>query len=232
MGSTSFISRLLKSPKRLVVRRLGRKNFPGSAAYWEQRYVRAGNSGGGSYGRLAEFKAEVLNGIVEREQIQTVVELGCGDGAQLTLSRYPRYVGLDVSTAAIEQCRDRFGGDTHKQFLVYPDELGQVAPADLTLSLDVVYHLVEDDVFDRYMTDLFRLSREWVVIYASNVDRPRKAPHVRHRQFSNWIEQNVPGWVLAEHIPNRYPALNGVETATTSFAEFFVYRVATRSRAD
>jgi hypothetical protein len=140
-------------------------------------------------------------------------------------------VGLDVSHAAIDHCRERFSEDPTKQFLIYPDQLDQVAPAQLTLSLDVVYHLVEDDVFDRYMTDLFRLSQAWVVIYASNVDRPRKAPHVRHRRFSTWVEENAPGWEQAEHIPNRYPALNGVETATTSFAEFFVYRNATSTSA-
>lgn len=31
--------------------------FSGSASYWENRYVRGGNSGAGSYNRLSEFKA-------------------------------------------------------------------------------------------------------------------------------------------------------------------------------
>ena len=37
------------------------KPFPGSEKYWEKRYIAGGNSGAGSYGKLAEFKAEVLN---------------------------------------------------------------------------------------------------------------------------------------------------------------------------
>ena len=40
------------------------KSFAGSAAYWEERYRRGGNSGAGSYGKLAEFKAEVINDFV------------------------------------------------------------------------------------------------------------------------------------------------------------------------
>ncbi|MGB6192692.1 MAG: hypothetical protein WBF42_09515, partial [Terracidiphilus sp.] len=43
-----------------------------SAEYWEQRYKAGGNSGVGSYSRLAEFKAEFLNRFVEEHQIATV----------------------------------------------------------------------------------------------------------------------------------------------------------------
>ena len=42
--------------------------------------------------------------------------------------------------------------------------------ADLTLSLDVIYHLVEDDVFVSAMRALFDKAARFVVIYASNQD--------------------------------------------------------------
>jgi hypothetical protein len=88
-------------------RRLG---FRGSSSYWEDRYRQGGTSGSGSFfGRLAEFKADVVNGFVEKMGIQTVIELGCGDGAQLALARYPRYVGIDVAEGSISVCRRRFG---------------------------------------------------------------------------------------------------------------------------
>jgi hypothetical protein len=38
-----------------------RRAFPGSASFWENRYREGGSSGPGSYGRLSEFKAEILN---------------------------------------------------------------------------------------------------------------------------------------------------------------------------
>src|SRR5690606_4241845 len=78
-----------------------------SADYWEQRYARGGNSGAGSYGKLAEFKAEVLNAFVRERQIRSVIDFGCGDGAQLALAEYPSYVGLDVSPTALHICRTR-----------------------------------------------------------------------------------------------------------------------------
>src|ERR1041385_8036217 len=80
----------------------------GSAQYWEARYREGGNSGDGSYGRLASFKAQVLNDFVARNQIRSVVEFGCGDGNQLSLAQYPKYLGLDVSPTAVLNCAARF----------------------------------------------------------------------------------------------------------------------------
>ena len=88
-----------------------RLEFSGSASYWEQRYGQGGTSGFGSYGRLAEFKAETLNGFVAKMSIQSVIEYGCGDGAQLALSDYPRYVGIDVAENSVSACRQRFADD-------------------------------------------------------------------------------------------------------------------------
>ena len=87
------------------------------------------------------------------------MEFGCGDGHQLALADYPCYIGLDVSAAAIRLCKDRFSDDRTKSFFLYDgecfvDRVGLFS-ADLGISLDVVYHLVEDAVFDAYMRHLF-----------------------------------------------------------------------------
>ena len=55
-------------------RRLRATGFTTSADYWESRYRTGGTSGAGSYNRLAEFKARVLNEFVERNDIRSVVE--------------------------------------------------------------------------------------------------------------------------------------------------------------
>ena len=41
-----------------------------SGEYWENRYKANGNSGAGSYNRLAEFKAEVINGFVKENNME------------------------------------------------------------------------------------------------------------------------------------------------------------------
>jgi SAM-dependent methyltransferase len=205
-----------------VVVELRRRFFRDSASYWEKRYQKGRTSGVGSYGRLAEFKAEVLNDFVERNGVQSVIEFGCGDGTQLALVKYPRYVGVDVAQASIAICEQRFAGDTTKSFYLtskLPADLGKF---DLALSLDVVYHLVEDAVFDTYMRSLFAQAGRFVIIYSSNKVESSGVPHVRHRLFTKWIEEHGPQWQQLGYVGNRYP-YDPTRVDDTSFADFYFF---------
>ncbi|MCI0429729.1 MAG: class I SAM-dependent methyltransferase, partial [Rhodospirillales bacterium] len=144
---------------------------------------------------------------------------GCGDGNQISLIRHPLYLGLDVSRTAIDRCRDRFRYDPAKSFLWYDPartiNIANFLQADLTLSLDVLYHLVEDDVYRRYQNDLFGTSRRFVIIYSSDSEDRSTVPHVRHRRFTTDVERDFPDFRLIDRIGNRYPE--------QSFCSFFVY---------
>ncbi|MGV0961462.1 MAG: methyltransferase domain-containing protein [Limnohabitans sp.] len=193
-----------------------------SAEYWDQRYKNKGNSGAGSYAHLAAFKADFLNSFIKEHDVESVVEFGCGDGNQLRLAEYPRYAGYDVSPRSIEMCRNLFAGDPSKSFHLISEFTGE--KADLSLSLDVIYHLVEDEVFHTYMATLFRSSAQWVIVYSSNRDTndADQSLHVRHRKFTEWIAREVAGYELIGHTPNRYPMDRfGAEG---SFADFFVFQ--------
>ena len=190
-----------------------------SQDYWDRRYREGGDSGAGSYDRLAEFKAEVLNAFVSEHGIQTVVEFGCGDGAQLSLAHYPAYVGFDVSNTVLDLCRHRFEGKPYR--FLDQTKVGTVT-AELALSLDVIFHLVENHVFERYMRNLFDGSTKWVIIYSSNEERI-EAEHVRHRKFSKWVERNRRDFTLTDVIPNRYP-FDATDPEHTSFADFYIYQ--------
>ncbi len=201
--------------------------FYDSVHYWENRYQSGGLSGDGSCGRLAVFKAEVLNEFVAKQKIQSVLEFGCGDGNQLSLANYPKYVGVDVSQAAIQLCLDRFCSDQTKTFVhLERDRMVEITAklrSELVLSLDVIYHLVEDAVYESYMESLFDTAEKFVIIYSSNKDEPGDLPHVRHRNFYSWINQHRPGWSLTEHVPNRYPQGLSAEN-DTSHADFYFFR--------
>lgn len=84
--------------------------------YWEERYSTGGNSGKGSYGALAEFKAATINRFVANHEVHSVIEFGSGDGNQLGLAEYPQYLGFDVSETAVRRCRDLFKADGSKSF--------------------------------------------------------------------------------------------------------------------
>jgi cyclopropane fatty-acyl-phospholipid synthase-like methyltransferase len=200
--------------------------FPGSAAYWESRYKSGGNSGAGSYNRLAEFKATVLNEFVTDNQIKTVAEFGCGDGNQLSLCAYPKYIGLDVAKSAIDICKAKFKQDPSKSFYHLDGtglpKGGSLFPVDLALSLDVIYHLIEDEVFERYMRELFSASSKYVIIYASDF-ATQQVFHEKDRVFTKWIEKSIPGWHLNAKIKNAYP-YDPNDQENTSKADFFVYK--------
>jgi SAM-dependent methyltransferase len=214
------VGRIAKQVYRAVSGKKGHV-FTTSDEYWNARYELGGNSGSGSYSDLAQFKAEILNKFVRDHGIQSVIEYGCGDGAQLSLAEYPHYVGLDVSPLAVAQCQRLYGGDSSKEFYI----IGGTQPSlvgDLTLSLDVIYHLVEDEVFNAYMESLLETSSQYVGIYASNDDRSSPVPHVRHRRFTSWIEKNRPAWKLIEFVKNKYP-WDQNRQQETSFADFHFF---------
>ena len=207
---------------RLLPRKRRPEFFPGSAAYWEERYASGGNSGVGSDALFAEFKAETLNAFVAAHHVRTVIDFGCGDGNQLRLAKYPRYIGFDVSGSAVSRCREVFKSDPHKSFRLMSEYNGE--KADLAISLDVIYHLVEDRIFEHYMHRLFEASNRYVIIYASDTDDNRgfEGTHVRHRNFTAWVQTNLPRWKLVQHVPNRYPYRGDYRTG--SFADFFIYQ--------
>lgn len=217
---------ILKTPligpaTRSLLRRFFALQFADSEQYWLQRYAQGRNSGPGSYDQLATYKAEVLNQFVAEHDITTVIEFGCGDGNQLQLAAYPHYIGYDISPLALDLCRQRFADDPTKRFREMRDYAGETA--DLTLSLDVIYHLIEDATFDAYMRRLFQAATRHVIIYSSNKIEQDDVvvAHVRHRRFTDWVDQHMPAWPLHQHIPNRYPyhkdPING------SFADFYIY---------
>jgi len=197
-------------------------NARSSGDYWEKRYRLGMSSGAGSEGSLSQMKADVLNGFVREHGIRTVIEFGCGDGLQLALAQYPAYLGLDVSRTAIDLCSSRFAGDPTKSFLWYDglhsDNLRDFLRADLTLSLDVIYHLLEDEVYRRYLKNLFGASRRHVIVYSSNRDDQVLVRHVRHRKFLDDVSREYPDFKLTRRIAN--------PLSEQSFADFYFFSCA------
>jgi hypothetical protein len=207
---------------RHLAQRLRDARVTDTAAYWESRYRRGDGSGVGSYGALSQFKAEVLNGFVARAAVHTVIEFGCGDAAQLALATYPSYVGVDVSPTAVARCRRQMGGDQTKRFFTLADAEGYRGTYDLALSLDVVYHLLEDRVFSEHMQALFSHASNHVIIYSSNHDARGHAGHIRHHSVTDWVAAHAPEWQQVAFIKNRYP-FDRKRPAETSFADFYTF---------
>ncbi len=189
--------------------------------YWKQRYQTGGNSGAGSYGRLARYKADFINAFTRENNLLDLLDFGCGDGSVMQQLKVARYVGVDISETALAHCRALVLNDPSRQFYL-PSELNPSRRASLTLSMDVIYHLTEDAGFADYMDSLFETADRFVIIYASNTDAGWNSPHVRHRRFTEHVRQGFPDWRLAAHCPNPYP-FKPERSDETSFADFFVF---------
>jgi len=93
----------------------------------------------------------------------------------------------------------------------------------MSISMDVIFHLLEDQIFYEYMEDLFLLAERYVVIYNSNHEEYTKWSEYRHRNFISYIQEKISGWELYQYIPNRYPYKIG-EEETTSASDFYIFK--------
>ena len=165
--------------------------FRGSRDYWETRYRIGGHSGEGSRGKVADYKADVLNAFFARHDVRSVIEFGCGDGYQLKMLSIPQYVGVDVSKTILEHCRTLFAGDATKRFVSVDEYAGE--RADVSMSIDVIFHLVEDAVYDEYLSRLFAAGERFVIVYSTSGDMADTGvKHVRHRDVVADIARRFP----------------------------------------
>jgi hypothetical protein len=178
-----------------------------SKEYWENRYMSGSDSGIGSKGILAKYKAYIINQFVKENNIQTVCELGCGD-VQFTLYNIPEFTGYDVSSFIIEKNKKIY---KHK----FTTSIDELTSYDLTMSLDVILHLIEDEVYYQYMKDLFRLSNKYVLIYSPNKNQILGGVHNKYREFLPDVPEN---FKLLQFINNPH---KGEHTQ----ADFFIFKM-------
>ena len=124
---------------------------------------------------------------------------------------------------AIERCTELFRDDPSKSFfLCGPEHRGDAAFfADCALSKEVIFHLVEDDIFERYMRRLFSSARRFVIIVASDLNW-WLTEYESHRRFTQWIASNLPGWRLDEKIDS--PSPYNFETGEGILSNFYVFQ--------
>jgi len=202
-----FFRSFVRKLKRADLESLQDKGGFESSCYWEERYRSGGTSGDGSYHELAAYKAQVINQFVQEKMVASVIDFGAGDGNQLSLFKFPQYRGLDVSATAISNLEKRFSEDVSKRFDLYkPGAFPSFDEpcGDLALSLDVVYHLTEDAVYDQYLLDLFSSAKRFVIVYSSDKATTGTAVHVRDRCFTPDVKERFPDWRLERSEQNPF----------------------------
>jgi SAM-dependent methyltransferase len=190
-----------------------------SADYWERRYLRGGVSGAGSAGALATYKTGFLNWTLKRLGINSIIDFGCGDGEQVRMLACKNYTGVDVSPHIIEKCRSKYQRRKDWRFFTFDEQSDYSGVYDAAISIDVIFHIVEDDIYHDYMSRLFKNSRNTVIVYSSDWDARTADAHVRHRWWSKWVANQAPEWTISERHANPYPYREDNQMNTT-FASF------------
>lgn len=203
-----------------VKRALSHLTFKGSTQYWRERYARGGNSGAGSNGRLQDYKAKFVNEFIQYHGITSVLDMGVGDGSFAKRVRVNYYHGCDVSPNAIGRCRLlKSNGE------IFPTCTFGETPVvtQLGLSLDVIYHLTEDDVYWKYLEDLFGYSTKYVIIYGYEHSDGKTWAHVKPRWFTLDIQRAFPEWEL---VGLHYPPYTWDESdkTNTTKSRFYIYK--------
>ncbi len=181
--------------------------------YWEDRYSVGGTSGAGSYGILAEYKANVVNEYLEQWNINSVIEFGCGDGNQLKFMNYPKYLGLDIANSAIDKCGSIFKDDMNKSFLLYhPRHFLNKGffCADLVVCMDVLYHITDEKDLLKTLQDIFSCSSRHVILYTNIVElKTEPNSHIKCWDTLQYLKKGFPNFKIEEIVEQRYKELSG-----------------------
>ena len=158
--------------------------------YWQKRYMQGGTSGQGSYGESAQWKAKIVNSVVQRHEIVSVLEFGCGDGNQLSLYDFKTYTGLDVSAEAVKKCQkiysDVAGFEFHQ---LSPGQQTIIPNHDLVICIEVLMHITDESDFVWTLDSLFSNGARFVLICTPMLLHPgvRLGPHEKHRNMTYYF---------------------------------------------
>lgn len=124
-------------------------------------------SGDGSRGKLATFKADFVNNFIEENNIESIIDFGCGDLQNAKLLKVKEYLGIDIVHHAHPP------DILAKQFNTIVsrfDEFSADKKADLCLCMDVLYHILEDEqeYLEKTLNKIIECSKKYFIIYAQD----------------------------------------------------------------
>jgi 2-polyprenyl-3-methyl-5-hydroxy-6-metoxy-1,4-benzoquinol methylase len=177
--------------------------------------MRGGNSGVGSFDKSAEFKTEIINGFLKNHpEIESVIDIGCGDGEQLKALNYKKYLGLDVSPQAISICIEKFNHDKTKSFTIYDPKNfinNNFIKTDLVVCLDVLYHITDEKDFLKTLEDLFSFDAKYIILYTTQkVFYYKRNSHIIHREVMPYLHK-FDSFFVTEIIEQKYKELCGTD---------------------
>ncbi|MCZ7355869.1 MAG: methyltransferase domain-containing protein [Candidatus Methanoperedens sp.] len=145
--------------------------------YWDKRYSSGGGSGEGSIGEYRDFKWEVITQYVPK--IDNVLDIGCGDLSFWEGRDCEHYTGVDISPNIIEKNRKN---KPHWNFMISNSEKKLNLKSDLGICNDVLFHIMDDAIFEKILNNLCEYSKKYIFIFTWN-----KNPFVKFQYRLNLL---------------------------------------------
>lgn len=149
-----------------LIRATRRESFD-NRSFWDFRYAhyQETGSGVGSRGAIGEYKAHILSEQIEPLGDTSVLEVGCGDLEVSGHLKVSSYLGVDISSKAIETASEKRPDWT---FVVGdPTEL-QIEPREIVVCLDVLIHQPTLEKHEALCKRLVELATKAVIVGAYN----------------------------------------------------------------
>lgn len=173
--------------------------FKSSKDYWEKWHKKNLKLQDFEINSQLENKIKYLNSWIDQYNIDSIIDFGCGTSPYIENLKCKNYLGVDVSETAIKVCQNKFKNDPSKRFNLMNKRIEE--KSIMTVSLDVVYYLVEDNVFNQYMLNLFNSSNRFVIIYSTNYNHYNELiPYIKHRQITDWVKKHKKEFAMINHI--------------------------------
>ncbi len=145
-------------------RRSGHVPFDKAArpdVYWDLRYRLGGTSGKGSIGATRQWKWAQIDGCVDVLN-RSVLDIGCGDLSFWRGRACEDYTGLDFSDTVVKRNRRARRSWT---FIQGDASQSQDLSGEIVLCLDMLFHVMSDDVYEAILRNLARWTQDWLFIY-------------------------------------------------------------------
>lgn len=167
--------------------------------YWDKHYLSGGDSGAGSFGAYSSWKADIVNQVISTYRVNTVLEFGCGDGNQLLKFQIPEYRGLDVSSSAVDTCKEVFKNDNSKSFqVIRPGSNIDFSSAQLVMSLEVLMHITLEVDYLWTLEKIFESSGKFVLIQVPLFEYTLfpKHSHEKYRDIFRYLIDYLDSWSI------------------------------------
>jgi len=169
--------------------------------YWEERLKANFNLRGVGHIGFSESynawlyrrKTEVVEAVFAGKRLagQKVLDVGCGTGffAAWYLQRGAEVFGIDVTEVSVGELSKRYQGVFRTQDITDPD-YAPLAAFDVVNMWDVVYHIVDDDAFNRALINVARsLKPQGLFLFTDwlgAAGRLATAEHVKARNLNTY----------------------------------------------